>query len=82
MTDPFPHDGLVDVRAVAAFLSVGRDWVYDNKLKLGAVKIGGALRFEAHEIREYVRLNREQPKVERPSRARARDLGFEILRAA
>lgn len=82
MSDRFPYDGLVDARAVAAFLSVGRDWVYDHKHLLAPVKVGGALRFEAREVREYVRRSREQPPTQPVSRARTSRYDFPVLRAA
>jgi hypothetical protein len=49
--------GLVDARAMAAELGVGRDWVYANADRLGAIRLGDGprarLRFDparAHEV--------------------------------
>jgi hypothetical protein len=76
---PFPRHGLVDVDQVAALLRVERDWVYDNKTELGAVRIGqgrGVLRFDAAVVNAYVRARRLQdeprPKRGRPGRRRGR----------
>jgi predicted DNA-binding transcriptional regulator AlpA len=53
--EPFPRTGLVDVDQVARVLSMERSWVYEHKLELGAVRLGGALRFEAAAVHAHVR---------------------------
>jgi hypothetical protein len=40
----FPADSWVDAQAVADFLGVGRDYVYANAGRLGAVRLGGGRR--------------------------------------
>ena len=82
----FPARGHVRADQVATFLSVDRSWVYDHKAELGAVKLGGAVRFDASWVRAYVRKRRVAP--EQPPHAPARpgprrgsrkERGFELL---
>ena len=82
----FPARGHVRADQVAAFLSVDRRWVYENKAELGAVKVGGAIRFDASSVRAYVRERRVAPAQPPPAPARPgprrgsrKERGFELL---
>jgi excisionase family DNA binding protein len=82
----FPAWGHVRADQVAAFLSVDRSWVYDHKPELGAVRVGGAVRFDATEVRAYVRKRRVVPEPPPPARLRPgprrgsrKKRGFELL---
>ncbi len=82
----FPARGHVRADQVAAFLSVDRSWVYDHKAELGAVKVGGAVRFDASGVRAYVREHRVAPGQPRraparpgPPRGSRKERGFELL---
>ena len=82
----FPAWGHVRADQVAAFLSVDRSWVYENKAELGAVRVGGAVRFDASGVRAYVRKRRvvlEPPPPARlrpgPRRRSRNERGFELL---
>jgi excisionase family DNA binding protein len=83
---PFPARGHVRADQVAAFLSVDRSWVYDNKAELGAVKLGGAVRFDASRVRAYLRERRvaseQSPRAAArpgPRRGSRKERGFELL---
>lgn len=86
---PFPTRGLVDVDDVCGLLHVEREWVYDHKPELGAVRLGGgergALRFDAAKVLAYVEACRLKPPVEQEQRRppgrprRRRDADFELL---
>lgn len=52
-TPAFPHHGLVPVADVCEFLGMQRSWVYDNQARLGARKLGGAIRFDAQAVRRF-----------------------------
>ena len=82
----FPARGHVRADEVAAYLRVDRSWVYENKAELGAVKVGGAVRFDAFRVRAYVHERRvayEQPRPAPsrpgPPRASRKQRGFELL---
>jgi hypothetical protein len=77
----------VTAEQVRELLRVERDWVYEHKHELGAVRIGdprtGALRFEAAKVLDYVSERRLERAVEpappkRPGRPR-RAGDFELL---
>lgn len=82
----FPVRGHVRADEVASYLRVDRSWVYENKADLGAVKVGGAVRFDAFRVRAYVHERRvayEQPRPATsrpgPPRASRKQRGFELL---
>lgn len=64
----FPARGLVEAADVCRLLRVEREWVYEHKSELGAVRIGdgerGPLRFDASSVLAYVEARRinHQPK--------------------
>jgi hypothetical protein len=73
--DPaFPRRGLVEVDDVGRLLRVEREWVYDHKRELGAVRIGdgerGPLRFDAAKVLAYIEAHRINGKPERRRRRR------------
>ncbi len=80
----FPARGHVRADEVAAYLSVDRSWVYENKAELGAIKVGGAVRFDAFRVRAYVherRFAHARPAAPRPGPVKAarKQRGFELL---
>src|SRR4051812_24210695 len=70
----FPRRGLVDADDVCRLLRVEREWVYDHKWELGAVRIGegerGPLRFEAAKVLGYIEAHRVTRETERHERGR------------
>lgn len=73
--DPaFPCRGLVEVDDVGRLLRVEREWVYEHKRELGAVRIGngerGPLRFDAAKVLAYIEAHRINGKPERRQRRR------------
>jgi excisionase family DNA binding protein len=78
--EPFPRTGLVDAEQVARLLSVDRSWVYEHKGELGAVRLGGALRFEAATVHAHVRRSRLAPPARPAERGRARPRHLEVVR--
>jgi hypothetical protein len=88
--DPaFPRRGLVEVDDVGRLLRVEREWVYEHKRELGAVRIGdgerGPLRFDAAKVLAYIEAHRIDGKPEprqrrRPARSRRRPRAdFDLL---
>ena len=71
----FPRRGLVEVDDVCRWLRVEREWVYEHKWELGAVRIGdgerGPLRFDAAMVLAYVESHRLKRAAEREPRRRA-----------
>lgn len=85
---PFPREGLVEVDDVAGLLRVDRNWVYEHKTELGAIRLGdgpaGPLRFDAAQVLAYVRERRlraddAEPPRSRPGPRRRGGGGFELL---
>lgn len=86
----FPARGLVGVSDVCRLLRVQREWVYQHKSQLGAVRIGdggrGPLRFDAARVLAYVESRRvdRRPQLReqrRPGRPRKHlGVAFDLLR--
>ncbi len=49
-----PVDRQLTVAEVADLLAVSRNWVYQNRKKLGGVKLGGSVRFPSRLVRRYL----------------------------
>jgi hypothetical protein len=82
----FPSRGLVDVDGVRELLGVEREWVYQHKVELGAVRLGdgdrGPLRFEVAKVLGYLadrRLGRRDEDTARRGRPPRRREGFDVL---
>ena len=58
---------LVDAKTIAAVLGVSRDHVYRNADRLGAIRVGGALRFDPDRVTSRS-TSRRSPDVEAPGK--------------